>query len=129
MQFLYKVLVFNTKIYTNKWTFNIPDCGDHIPWQTNESHELVPLGYKDIGKLPNIKGSTISGTNWGAGALSSSAIFSDTTQTYQGGISGGGAASALVSLHFDASKYKAVFNDSYNEVVPSYIIMEYCIKY
>ena len=42
---------------------------------------------------------------------------------------GGGVDTALVVLSFDASKYKAVFNDSYNEVVPSYIIMQYCIKY
>ena len=125
----------------NNSTFNLPNCGDHIPWQTSKSHELIPLGTNNNGSLPNIAGNIgLSGlaakNNNSDTDVPSNGFFDGCFFGYNGGTSGRVKPDIVTSewymlaqLSFDASLSNNIYTKDSNIVIPSYVIMNYCIKY
>ena len=121
------------KSYYKILTFNLPNCGDHIPWQTTASHELVPIGQRNSGHIPNIKG-YITFVSVLQGSESGDCIALTTDSGISGGLYAGSSiwnanGTGILRYRFDASTYSNFYRDEYDSVIPDYVIMWYCIKY
>ena len=108
-----------------KPTFNLPNCADHIPWQS----PIENIGYTLNGLIPNITGRTSQ-------VITSTVTSESTGVFYDGGPSphnkyaqASTTGYAGVYWNFDASRCSYVYKNNYSKVVPSLVVMRYYIKY
>lgn len=115
----------------NNSTFNIPNCGDHIPWQRTDT---LPYGASYRGSLPFLYGYLRIGIeNYSYLAVEQAeGVFTRVkTENVSQRMATTFSTSPIdyIGAYFNSHNYKEAYERDDNLVLPSHIYMYYVIKY
>lgn len=116
-------------IISYKLTFNIPNFNDRSTWQSS----VQPVGYKELGSLPNITGtgydSVADSDVVALTASASGALYCSNKNTNYHTLWNGARQTTRSVLTIDASRSSSCYGRSGDIVIPTAVVIKFCIKY